>query len=43
MFNKGERVRLLSNPLDEQLGEYIPIGVKTITDVDMFQEPLVNG
>lgn len=33
MFKKGQQVRLLSNPLDEQLGEFIPIGVKTITDI----------
>ncbi len=32
MFKKGEQARLLSNPLDEQLGESIATGVKTITD-----------
>lgn len=33
MFKIGQQVELISNPLDEQLGEFIPIGVKTILDV----------
>lgn len=33
MFKIGEQVRLITNPLDEQLGEFIPIGIKTIIDV----------
>jgi hypothetical protein len=33
MYNKGQKVRLKGNPLDEQLGEFIPFGIKVITDV----------
>jgi len=29
----GEVVELVGNPLDEQLGEFIPMGFKTITEV----------
>ncbi len=32
-FQIGEQVRLVTNPLDEQLGEYINLGVKTVIDV----------
>ena len=32
-FKIGDQAKLISNPLDEQLGEFIPIGVKTIIDV----------
>ena len=33
MFKIGEQVNLIRNPLDEQLGEFIPLGIKTIIDV----------
>ena len=33
MFKKGDQALLLKNPLDIQLGEFIPTGVKVITDV----------
>lgn len=32
-FKIGQIVRLIKNPLDEQLGEHIPLGNKTIIDV----------
>ena len=32
-FKIGDQAKLISNPLDEQLGEFITLGVKTITDV----------
>jgi hypothetical protein len=32
MLKIGQKVRLIKNPLDEQLGEFIPIGIKVITD-----------
>ena len=32
-FKIGDQAELISNPLDEQLGEFITLGVKTITDV----------
>ena len=32
-FNVGETARLTSNPLDEQLGESIPLGFKVINDI----------
>ena len=32
-FKIGNQAELISNPLDEQLGEFITLGVKTITDV----------
>ena len=32
MYKIGQEVRLKRNPLDEQLGEFIPLGVKVITD-----------
>lgn len=31
MFKIGQEVRLKGNPLDEQLGEFIPLGIKVIT------------
>jgi hypothetical protein len=31
MFKTGDKARLIKNPLDEQLGDYIPLGIKTIT------------
>ena len=33
MFTIGEQVTLKKNPLDEQLGESIELGTKTITDI----------
>ena len=33
MYIIGQKVRLIENPLDEQLGEFIPLGEKTIIDV----------
>lgn len=33
MFKIGEKVRLVGNPLDEQLGETMEGGIKTIEDV----------
>ena len=33
MFEIGEQARLIKNPLDEQLGQFIPLGIKTIIDV----------
>jgi hypothetical protein len=33
MFEIGDKVMLNENPLDEQLGEFIPLGIKTIIDV----------
>lgn len=33
MFKIGDTAQLLENPLDEQLGEYISLGLKTIVDV----------
>jgi hypothetical protein len=33
MFKIGEKVKLTGNPLDEQLGEFIIPGIKTITDI----------
>jgi hypothetical protein len=33
MYNIGQQVRLIRNPLDEQLNESIPVGIKMIIDV----------
>lgn len=33
MFSIGDKAKLLRNPLDEQLGESISLGEKTIVDV----------
>ena len=33
MFLIGDKAKLLRNPLDEQLGKFIPTGDKVITDV----------
>jgi hypothetical protein len=33
MFKIGDKVILKRNPLDEQLGEFIPLGLKVIVDV----------
>ena len=33
MFSIGQKVKLIKNPLDIQLGQYIPLGIKIITDV----------
>jgi hypothetical protein len=44
MFKKGDQVKLLKNPLDEQLGDFITIGEKTITDVmDVRHIPGTSG
>ena len=32
-FSIGEEVELSGNPLDEQLNQFIPLGIKTIIDV----------
>lgn len=37
----GEVVELVGNPLDEQLGEFIPMGFKTITEV--LDVPGISG
>ena len=43
-FKIGDQVNLKSNPLDEQLGEYITLGLKTITDVkDTSDIPFTSG
>lgn len=33
MITIGQKVILIENPLDEQLGESIPLGIKIITEV----------
>lgn len=33
MYKIGQKVRLKGNPLDEQLGEFIPLGIKVIIDI----------
>ena len=44
MFKIGDNAQLLKNPLDEQLGEYIPLGLKTIVDVkDTSDIPFTSG
>jgi len=40
----GEVVELVGNPLDEQLGEFIPMGFKTILEVmDVSHIPNTSG
>lgn len=44
MFNIGDKGWLLRNPLDEQMGEFIPLGIKTIVDVkDTSDIPHTSG
>ena len=44
MFEVNDTVQLLKNPLDEQLGEYIPLGIKTIVEVrDTSNIPHTSG
>ncbi len=44
IFTPGETAKLLTNPLDEQLGEFIPFGEKTITEVlDVSHIPGTSG
>lgn len=38
MYKIGDKVKLTGNPLDEQLGEFIPIGIKTIVEVKDVME-----
>jgi hypothetical protein len=33
MFKIGDKAKLIGNPLDEQLGKFIPLGIKTIIDI----------
>jgi hypothetical protein len=43
-FSIGEEVELISNPLDEQLNQFIPLGIKTIIDVkDVRHIPYTSG
>jgi hypothetical protein len=44
MFKIGQKVRLIDNPLDEQFGEFIPLGIKTIIDTkDVTHIPGTSG
>jgi hypothetical protein len=44
MFEIGEKVELMGNPLDEQLNQFIPLGTKTIIDVkDVKDIPHTSG